>query len=380
MLSQISSIDIETVKQHGLPGAIFSDTEIFDTESRALFSEGWMSIGCGQQLPEVGDVLPVTIAGHSLIAVRGNDGAIGVFHNVCRHKGAPLVDEPCNKRVLVCPYHRWAYQLDGSLRGAPYYHGDQKHPISDEEKADKGLIAVRFAIWWDIIFVNVSGSAPNFGEFIAPLEAELTEYNFDNIRPLSATEYAGNCNWKLAVDNFLDGYHVPFVHSQAVTVESVINQEELFLSEDIVGLRLPNGASDKPSKTFRPMPSFSGLDELAQQRQQWFGIFPNTLFFVDPCWVQTICVRPQSSTHSTESLCLYTTDPSGLTEELAEERKTLSKVLNEVNEQDVELLDKLQRTRSTPAANTGSLVPAWDQVSATFNANWLSKMQRYLHT
>lgn len=378
MLEKIHAIDVETIEQRGLPGAVFRDARIFEQESQAIFTRGWMSIGCGQQIPDPGDVLPITVAGHALIAVRGNEGEIGVFYNVCRHKGAPLVDEPCNKRVLVCPYHRWAYQLDGRLRGAPYYHGKQNPVINDEEKADKGLIAVRFTLWWDIIFVNVSGDAQAFADFIAPLDAELRDYNPDSIRPLSATDYSGHCNWKLAVDNFLDGYHVPFVHSQAVTADSVMDQEELFLSQDIVGLRLANGAANKPAKTAKPMPSFAGLDAAGKGRQQWFGIFPNTLFFVDPCWVQTICVRPESSTYLTETLCLYTIDPSGLDEDLQAERELLSRVLNEVNEQDVALLDKLQITRSGEAANSGSLVPAWDRVGASFNANWLAKMKQHL--
>ena len=374
MMESIQSIDPSVVSSSGLPGAVFKDPAIFDSECSSLFVDGWVSIACGQQLKEVGDVHPVNIAGHSLIAVRGADGGIAVFHNVCRHKGAPLVDSPCNKRVLVCPYHRWAYQLDGSLRGAPYYNGSSNIPISDAEKSDKGLLKIRSAVWWDIVFVNISGQAEAFDSFIAPLEAVLHEYERENIRPISSTDYDSACNWKLAVDNFLDGYHVPFVHSQACTADAAIAQEELYLSDNIIGLKLPNGASDKPAKTDKSLPFFAGLSDASRYRQQWFCIFPNTLFFVDPCWVQTIIVKPQAASQSTETLALYVADPAAMDEELASARHRLHEVLNEVNEQDVELLDKLQITRSSGAANSGTLVQAWDRVSATFNTRWLATM------
>jgi choline monooxygenase len=212
MIESIYSIDPEIITSTGMPGIVFKDPAVFESECHSIFVNGWVSIACGQQLKQPGDVLPVSIAGHSLIAVRGTDGDIAVFHNVCRHKGAPLVDGPCNKRVLVCPYHRWAYQLDGSLRGAPYYGGSSNIPISDMDKADKGLLKVRSAVWWDIVFVNISGHAEDFNSFIAPLDTALAEYDESNTRALSSTDYETACNWKLAVDNFLDGYHVPGMH------------------------------------------------------------------------------------------------------------------------------------------------------------------------
>ncbi len=371
----VNAINIESVKKHGLPADVFNSKEVFQQEKNAIFKKGWASIGCGQQISKPGDILPVRIAGQSLIATRDKHGNIGVFHNVCRHKAAPLVDEPCNKRSMVCPYHRWSFQLNGSLLAAPRYYGKDNKPISEEDKKDKGLIPVRFAVWWDIIFVNISGDAEPFDDFIKPLDTLLNAYPVEDIRMVSTTSYEGDVNWKLAVDNFLDGYHVPFVHSQACTLDSVLDQEELFLSENIVGLRLANGASDKPGKTAKPLPHFHGLPPEKHGTQQWFGIFPNTLFFVDPCWVQTIVVKPTAEDTTAESLSIYVVNEEAAREEFAETREHLSAVLNEVNQQDIILLDKLQHTRTSEAASEGHLVPAWDGVNNAFHRIWLNKMR-----
>jgi phenylpropionate dioxygenase-like ring-hydroxylating dioxygenase large terminal subunit len=373
-VSDITQITKDDVAVHGLPASVFKDAATYEKECDALFSGGWASIGCAQQISKPGDILPVRIAGYSLIAMRNKTGEIGVFHNICRHKAAPLVDEPCNKRSLVCPYHKWTFKIDGDLLSAPRYYGGENKIMTAQDKADKGLIAVRFAVWWDIIFVNIDGNAQAFEDFIRPLDDLLANYAKDDIHLTSSTDYAGEVNWKLAVDNFLDGYHVPFVHSQACTVDSVLEQEDLFLSENIVGLRLANGASAKPAKTSKQLPHFNDLPEDKRGTQQWFGIFPNTLFFVDPCWVQTIVVKPMAPTQTAETLNIYVVNEDAASEEYEAERARLNDVLNEVNQQDIELLDKLQITRSNKIANLGHLNAAWDQVNMTFHQMWLQKM------
>jgi choline monooxygenase len=380
MSINITQISADQVEQKGLPAKTFRDDDIFEAECDALFSKGWASIGCGQQLQKAGDVLPIKIAGHSLISLKNKQGEIGVFHNVCRHKGAPLVDEPCNKRTLVCPYHRWSFKLDGSLLSAPRFYGSENIPISAEDKIGKDLIPVRFAIWWDIIFVNISDDAIPFSDFIKPLDDLLKGYSNDQLSKVSTKDYVGDVNWKLAVDNFLDGYHVPFVHSQACTVESAVEQEDLLVSDNILGLRLANGASNKPAKTSKQLPHFEGLSADKNGTQQWFCIFPNTLFFVDPCWVQTIVVKPQKTCFTSESLSIYVVNEQAVGKEYLEARTRLDEVLNEVNQQDIELLDKLQVSRASEAANNGNLNQAWDQVNKTFHLQWLEKMNQHLST
>jgi phenylpropionate dioxygenase-like ring-hydroxylating dioxygenase large terminal subunit len=373
-MEYLKEITCEDISSRGLPAVTFKDTETYNQECEKVFAQGWASIACAQQIPTPGDVMPVKIAGQSLILVRNKDGEVGVFHNICRHKGAPLVDEPCNKRTLVCPYHKWSFKISGELINAPRYFGSESKPMSDEDKADKGLVPVRFAVWWDIVFVNIDGTAEEFSDFIKPLDQLLMDYSSQDILQVTTTDYEGDVNWKLAVDNFLDGYHVPFVHSQACSLSSVLEQDDIFLSDNIVGLRLANGASSKPEKTAKQLPHFTGLPKEKVGMQQWFGIFPNTLFFVDPCWVQTIIVKPMGPTRTQESLHIYVVNEEAAHPDYSDERAVLSGVLNEVNQQDIELLDKLQMTRSNDISNQGNLIPFWDKVNSAFHNNWLKKM------
>lgn len=375
-MNYLKEITSEDVSSHGLPAVVFKDKETYNLECEKVFAKGWMSICCAQQIPNPGDILPIRIAGQSLIAIRDKEGEVGVFHNICRHKGAPLIDEPCNKRALVCPYHKWSFKINGDLLSAPRYFGSDNKNLSDEEKSDKGLVPVRFAIWWDIVFVNIDNQAEEFSDFIQPLDQLLSDYPQQDIKRVGTTDYSGEVNWKLAVDNFLDGYHVPFVHSQACSIKAALEQDDIFLSDNIVGLRLANGASSKPEKTAKQLPHFNHLSEEKIGMQQWFGIFPNTLFFVDPCWVQTIIVKPMGPTETDESLNIYVVNDAAASTEYTEERARLSDVLNEVNQQDIELLDKLQITRSNDISNKGHLVPFWDKVNSEFHQTWLKKVNQ----
>ncbi len=374
-MKKLQEVDTDTVRARGLPASVFIDQDIYQAERNILFAQGWVGLASAQQIPERGDALPVEIAGYSLLAVRVRDGEVRVFHNVCRHKGAPVVERQCSKlSALVCPYHRWSYKLDGDLLGAPFFHGEPNIPMTPGEKKARGLRPVRFAVWWDIIFVNISGKAVDFSSFIGPLDTYLSDYHADNLSLVGVTDYRCKANWKLAVDNFLDGYHVPFLHPQASGVKSIFGQQDLRLSDDILGLRLANGANHKPPKATKPLPSFETIPEERKASQQWFYLFPNTLFFVDPCWVQTIFVRPASATQITETLSVYVVHADAQDEGFAEDRLSLQAVLNEVNRQDIELLGKLQKTRSTEAADHGNFVECWDRTSQRFQSLWLEKM------
>ncbi len=199
-----------------LPGVAYRDEGIFAAEAETLLWDSWVSVACGQNVAEPGDLFPVRIAGQSLLVLRDGDGRIRVFYNLCRHRGAPVANEKCSARAghIVCPYHAWSYGLDGSLVAAPYFHrdGDSVHP-SAQEREGLGLLPVRTAVWRDIVFVNLSSDAPQFEQFIRPLDERLARWTAAELRPLSSDEYEIQANWKLAAENFLDVYHLPVVHS-----------------------------------------------------------------------------------------------------------------------------------------------------------------------
>ena len=226
-------------RQLPLPGKSFSDETVYAEECSKLFRDRWVSVTVGQIVSAPGDLFPCTIASLSLLVTRDREGQIHVFYNMCRHRGARLVDGACRARagLMTCPYHAWSFQLDGSLFKAPYFFKDSENTQPDAEtRAGLGLIEIRSRVWRDIIFIDITGNAPEFESFIRPIDEQLSDWDVNELRPLGAKEYEISANWKLAAENFLDIYHLPVVHHQlGGGMSGTLAAFDVQLSDDILG-------------------------------------------------------------------------------------------------------------------------------------------------
>jgi phenylpropionate dioxygenase-like ring-hydroxylating dioxygenase large terminal subunit len=361
-----------------LPGAAYRDEGIFAAEAEMLLRDSWVSVACGQSVAEQGDLFPVRIAGQSLLVVRAGDGEIRVFYNLCRHRGAPLADLKCRARAgrIVCPYHAWSYGLDGGLVAAPHFHRDaDSDQPSAGEREGLGLLPVRTAVWRDIVFVNLSSDAQRFESFIRPLDERLAPWTAAELRPLASDEYEIQANWKLAAENFIDNYHLPIVHSQLGDGFGwILGTEEVELSDDIVGLVLPQGYGEGPGQVESPLPRFSGLGDDEALRIELFSVFPNTLILVEPDNQQVIVLRPQSPELTHETFANYLVSDASQTEDLAKARDEIYRASIEVNDQDAALLARLQSTRSMDVAGKTQLTQAWDQAIRRFQRRWAREL------
>ena len=356
-----------------LPGFAYRDENLFDLEVERLFKREWVSITCAQSVPEPGDVFPVMIAGQSLFVVRDKDGDVRVFYNLCRHRGAELIDKPCNPRGgrLVCPYHAWSYNLKGEFLRAPYLYRDDGNAQPDEAAREElGLISVRSEVWRDIVFVDLSGVAKPFESLIAPLDERLARWNADELRALSSVEYSVAVNWKLAAENFLDAYHLPVLHSQiGLGFEGAMQIEDLEISDRITGFVMPIGYGIEPKESDRSLPRFSGVGDESQSIEV-FVIFPNTLILVEPDNSQVITLRPQGAGLTHESFANYVATDAAQTDEMAELRDGYHESSNEVNEQDVKLLESLQKSRAMDVGGDTRISKEWDQTVLRFQRIW----------
>jgi phenylpropionate dioxygenase-like ring-hydroxylating dioxygenase large terminal subunit len=361
-----------------LPGVAYRDADVFSAEAETLFFNTWVSVACGQNVAEHGDLFPVRIAGRSLLVVRAGDGEIRVFYNLCRHRGSPLADGKCRARAgrIVCPYHAWSYGLDGGLVSAPHFHrdGDSGQP-SAQEREGLGLLSARTAIWRDIVFVNLSSDAPRFEDFIRPLDERLARWTAAELRPLSSDEYEIQANWKLAAENFIDAYHLPVVHSQlGVGFSGILGIEDVEVSDDIVGVVLPQFYGEDSGQAESPLPRFSGLGAGDARRVEVFSVFPNTLILVEPDNQQVIVLRPQSPGVTHETFANYLVSDASQTEDLAKERDEIYRESIEINDQDAALLARLQLTRSMDVGGKTQLTQAWDQTNRRFQRLWARKL------
>jgi choline monooxygenase len=191
-----------------IPRAWYSDPEIYAAECQAVFGGTWQAAARLEQLGQSGSFVTTTIAGEPILVLRDEQGHLRAFFNVCRHRAAVVVNEPCGQATkLRCRYHGWTYDLAGCLRGTPEFEG-----VADFRREENGLVPLTVDVWGPYVWVNMAGLALSLGDFLAPLP-DRTAKRASGLRFAERREYELACNWKVFVDNYLDGgYHVNTVH------------------------------------------------------------------------------------------------------------------------------------------------------------------------
>jgi choline monooxygenase len=166
-------------------------------------------VGRTDQVEKPGQYVTRTVAGEPIVVVRGSDNQLRAFFNVCRHHAMTVMNEPCGTaQHLRCPYHGWTYSLEGELRGMTEFEG-----VRDFDRATNGLVPVRVETWEKFIFVNLDPQAAPLADFLGELVRRAQPLGFSRLNFVERRSYTQQCNWKVYVDNFLDGgYHVPHMH------------------------------------------------------------------------------------------------------------------------------------------------------------------------
>ncbi|HWA60559.1 MAG TPA: aromatic ring-hydroxylating dioxygenase subunit alpha [Caulobacteraceae bacterium] len=189
------------------PASLYHDPAVWESERRGVFARAWQFLGLQADLARPGDYLADVFAGYPLLAIVGEDGVLRAFHNVCRHRAGPLVSDAKGRceGALTCRYHGWRYALDGRLRSAVAFGSAEGF-----DPRDFGLFPARVETWRGFVFVNPDPDAGPLAEALGPLDAL-----FGN-RPIPASplrrSHEIGCNWKVYVENYLEGYHIDLVH------------------------------------------------------------------------------------------------------------------------------------------------------------------------
>lgn len=197
-----------------IPSSWYTDPRFHTFEKESIFLRSWQ-YGCHEsQIPNPGDHVTATVAENPLVIVRGKDGTVRAFYNVCRHRGGPLVtEERGNGGMLKCQYHGWTYQLDGCLRGVPRFDHTELF-----DKKDYGLLPIGVKIWQGIVFVNLTGEGTELETVVAGIPERIAPMRLDTLKFYRRVNYDVPCNWKVYVDNYLEGYHIPLVHPELCKV------------------------------------------------------------------------------------------------------------------------------------------------------------------
>ena len=202
--------DLRTEDDFSLPGWAYWDPEFFELERQVIFTKSWHLVGHVNDVPQAGDFLTFKFLNESILTVRGTDGRVRSFHNVCRHRAARLVSGEqgnCGKRI-TCPYHAWTYSTDGRLVGVPLRAG---YPGLNQD--DYGLAEVEQEVWRGFVFVRFAPGLPSVAEQMTPYASELAGAPLEDLVPLGPPRVqTRHVNWKNVADNYSDGLHIPVAH------------------------------------------------------------------------------------------------------------------------------------------------------------------------
>lgn len=185
----------------GLPADAYISSHYLEQERQTVFSQYWVCVGLASDVANPGDVYPTDVAGIPIVLVRDRNHShhtepppLRAFHNICRHRGLQLIEQPCNVTGRIqCPYHSWTYRLDGTLNGTPHFGGYHQDSYRGFDRDRKGLIPIRCEQWLDLVFVNLSEDAPPLTEYLQPVIARWADYDLSLLRRESR-EIGLECN------------------------------------------------------------------------------------------------------------------------------------------------------------------------------------------
>ncbi len=336
---------------HGLPAASYTSEAFWRLERERLFPPAWVFAGFAHELTKVGDAIPVWVAGRPLVLIRGKDDQIRAFHNVCRHRCLKLVGEPGNLgRFIRCPYHAWVYGLDGALRTMPYFAGHDSGAIPEgfDAKAH-GLVQVRMAQWHDWVFVNLDAKAPPFEDFAASLIKRMAGVDLRKLKPVATIELGEvRANWKLLMENFIEPYHVQFVHKE--TTQQPLLAHETIVDGHCLGSRVNLASATGASTT--------GDAEALSVSSRYLTLFPNfALGFYEPDQIGVYENIPVAPNLTRQRRVIYSLGDRPGEAEVA----SLIKLWTKVHREDHAMCERLQEGRASPIADDGGVLsPYWE--------------------
>jgi len=322
-----------------IPAPWYVDPRIAELERLNVFGRTWQLVARTDQLQKPGEFVSTTLAGEPIIVVRGSDNVLRAFFNVCRHHAAAVVTQPCGQtNLLHCPYHGWNYGLDGSLKGMPEFEG-----VRNFDRSQNGLVPIRVDTWECFVFVNLDPAAEPLREFLGGLVPRVVPLAIGKLHHFDRKTYNIACNWKVFVDNFLDGgYHVPHLHKG---LNSVLDYKQYTIeNEDRYCLQsspMVTSAEDAATGATRK-----------GDRAWYFWQYPNLMINCYEGYMDTNYVIPVDAGHCSVVFDFYFSDVSEAAREYNEQSVNVG---NTVQDEDLGICEDVQRGLKSRAYDAGRL-------------------------
>ena len=362
----------------GVASHWYTSKSLRKLETKKLFHDGWVALCFGQDLPNDGDIHPSRALGLPLLATRDRKTSqINVFHNVCSHRGVELVQTSKSQQTSIrCPYHSWTYKLSGELIATPLVGGQDENGKSINtcplvNKDELGLKPVRTKLWNDIVFVNVNNKAIDFEEWIKPLEERWAPFmnhqlyysNHEDSRSVLQPK----CNYKLAIENYCEAYHLPWVHPGLNEISNLSDHYDVIIADLCSG---------QGSKLYDPAVKLPGIDDSLipkewKKKSEYVSLYPNILLGChDDHWIAMLLTNEEVNL-TTEDMRIYYFNEKAISPEYEKERIINKEQWTEIFKEDIESVEAMQRGRDAgDNFNGGVFSHAMDQSNLAFH-NWV---------
>ena len=374
-LTELSHVRRPVSEAQGLPNPHYIDSQVFNEEKHAVLFSSWSGLAVTADVPEIGDAVPLTFVGMPLLVIRDKSNTVRVFQNTCRHRGMILVEEPRKiEGAIRCPYHSWCYSTEGRLVSTPHVGGPGQNTHESIDRDLLGLIEVPSHIWRDVIWINIDGTALPFEDANADLIARWAEFD----KPLyhggadSAFQLEVECNWKLAVENYCESYHLPWVHPGLNSYSRL---------EDHYHIEKPDSYSGQGTLVYRQLKAadgqvfadFEDVGEKWNEAAEYITVYPNVLLGVHRDHAFAIVLVPESTERTVENIHLYYATPK--TNDAMRAANTEQWKL--VFEEDIFVVEGMQKGRHSPNFDGGRFSAVMDSPTHCFHAWVAGKIENY---
>jgi choline monooxygenase len=328
-----------------LPSSYYLSDDTYQSERERIFGRTWQLVARLDDLARPGDFVPASIIDEPIVITHGLDGQLRGFYNVCRHRAGQVALAKGNRKSLQCRYHGWTYGLDGSLRAAP-----EMEETEEFAKEQFGLTPIRVERWGPFVFANLDSDAPELHDVMGAIPAEVQRagYDVESMRLVERREYLIECNWKVYVDNYLEGYHLPIAHP------------ELFRELDYDAYRVETFRYY--SKQHAPIRELKPTEELGRDRRfvrstegedeaLYYWLFPNTMFNIYPDNMSSNVILPVGVDRTLTIFEWFFAEPgTGAGWESMQQGIAFS---DQIQQEDIVLCEQVQRGLRSRAYDTG---------------------------
>ena len=346
----------------GLPSKAYTENNFWKKECKSVFANNWVFVGFAHELKNIGDVIPITVAEQPILLLKNTKENIVAYHNVCSHRCLVLVDQPKNvKKIISCPYHAWSYDLDGNLLASPHFGGTNNHTPNGFDKKKNGLRSIRIKIWHDWIFININNNALPFEKYAATLIKQLKNTNLLKIKPVATLNFGNiSTNWKFLIENFIEPYHVQFVHK--TTTSQPLKDHYTIVDGNCYGSGVDLNEEDSSSNSL-------------SVSSKYLSLFPNFIIgLYYPGQLGVYLNNPIQPGITSQKRIIYTTEGNNLNKKEINNQKNL---WWKVHKEDHEICERLQLGRSSPVSQNGGLLsPYWENSVRAFHKIMIKSMNK----